>query len=457
MRAMRACGALLACAVFWGGVPARAAPTDPAAPAVLRLSEAGAAAAAASSSPRVSAARAALSSAEAEHDIAARARLPDVLLSGRYTRLSSMPGRYRTISFPTPDGGSEAVVLPQLLDGYAVRAALTVPLSDAWLGLAAASRAAGDAELARVLELDATRARVAYEARAAFLELRRAWAARKIARTSLDVANQLADGQAERVRAGTAPPSSQLTFDAARSDAAARGRSADVAVSAAEAALKVFLPRDASTLALEPDDVPDVPHDAGGRPPSHPELRALAAEVHGAEERRSAETLSMLPKLSFTAGADVTAPSPRAFALSRLVGVPAWDVSVQLEWSMSSLTTGVARRARASAERDALSARLDETRRQIGALGARAEAARQGALGRIALYEAAVRTAERLRDARRAELEAGVATPLEVVFAEGERVKAELEKVNAELDLRFANAELDFVAGWFPGSAAEGR
>jgi outer membrane protein TolC len=304
----RGLGALLACALLSGSAALRAAPTELGAPAVLRVSEAGVAAAALSS-PRLAAARAALSSAEAEHGIAVHARLPDVLLSARVARLSSMPARYRTISIPTPDGGAEEVVLPQLLDGYAVRAALTVPLSDAWLGLAAAARAAGDAELA----------------------LRRAWAARQIARTSLDVANHLAEGQSERVLAGTAAPSSQLTFDAARSDAAARVRSADVAVSAAEAALKVFLPRDAASLALEPDDAPPhARHGARGSSLSHPEERALAADVHAAEERTAAETLAMLPKLSLVAGADVTAPSPRAFALSRLVGVPAWDVAVQL-------------------------------------------------------------------------------------------------------------------------------
>ncbi|MCU0618417.1 MAG: TolC family protein [Gemmatimonadaceae bacterium] len=419
-------------------------------PAPVRLTEAAVAEAAANASPGVIAARRDADAAEAERVAAERARLPDVTLSARYTRLSPLPARYRTLSLPAPDGAGASFVLPQLLDGYAARAALSIPLSDAWLGLAAAAAAAGEVATARRIEVEATRARAAFEGRAAFLQFRRAWVARRAAATALDSADSQARDQRERVRAGTAAPSSALTFEAAHHVALARLHAAEAEVAATEAAIRPFLAPPAATAALEPvdDDAPPVANGAPGL--AAPALRAARATATAAEARERAETYALLPRLSLVAGIDVTAPSPRAFAVSRLVGVPAWDVTVQLEWSLSALTAGVARRERAAAERDAWWARAEEVRRQLTAQRAAAEAARRSATARLANAAAGLVTAAQLAEARRAELAAGLATPLDATLAESERVRAELERADAELDLRLAQARLDFASGLAP-------
>ncbi|MBS2020153.1 MAG: TolC family protein [Deltaproteobacteria bacterium] len=431
---------------------AQDAPSPAAArPSARRISEADAAEIAVRTHPSVTAARHAAVAAEAEHDAATFARLPDLTLSGRYTRLSSIPTRFRTLSLPGPDGADSSFVLPQVLDGWAARAAVAIPLSDAWLSLAAAARAAGEGARAQRLELEATRARIAFEARAAYLGFRRAFGALRIASTALEVATAQLREQQQRVDAGVAPPTSVLGLETARYAAVARLATAEAELGASEARLRTLLGDVAQGEVLTPaDDGALDARRAGVGIDENPSVRASLASARAAGARSDAEDLALIPRLSVVFGAEVVAPSPRAFAVSKLVGVPAWDVTVQLEWSLSSLTVGTARRARANAEREVLAARAAEVRRQVDAQRAVAASVEAGARSRVAAAEASARAASKLAETRRAELAAGAATPLDVTTAEAERVQADLEKNDAELAWRLARAELDFVAGWAP-------
>jgi outer membrane protein TolC len=342
-------------------------------------------------------------------------------------------------------------VIPDVLDSYGVRAALVFPLSDAWLTLAANAQALGHVAMAKRLEVEATRARIAYEARAAFLLYRRASGSRRIAEAALDVANAQASDQRERVRAGTAPASSVLTFEAASNAAGARLLIAEAEVVAAEANVRVFLPPSLATAPFALDDGAGLPLVQGSVEGSAVS-RAAEEAVLAAEARVNAENLSMLPRLSFVAGAEVSAPNPRAFAANDLAGIPAWDVTVQLDWSLSALTTGSARRGRAAAEQEALRSRADELRRELKALRASAAAARTSAEARVAASRAGVVTATKLAAARRDEFAAGLATPLDVINAEAERVRAEVEQADADLELRLADTRLAYAVGYVPSS-----
>jgi outer membrane protein TolC len=399
--------------------------------------------------PSVMASRYEANAAEAERTAAERARLPDVVLSARYTRLSSIPARLRTLSLPAPDPSHARIVLPELLDAYAARAVVVVPVTDAWLGLAAHARALGHIAVAKRLEYEATRARAAYEARAAVLSWRRVQGWRRIAASALEVASAQVEDQKGRVHAGTAPPSSTLTFEAARNAAAARLRVVEADLVAAEAAVRTFLPPSLSgaPLALD-DDRAVLP--SRGVVDSSPLLRGAEAMVRAGDASADAQTLAMLPRLAIVAGAELTAPSPRAFAADDLEGVAGWDITVQLEWSLSSLTTGAPRRERALLERAELHARADELRRQLEFERVSASAARLSAEARVAAARVSVDTATRLAQTRRNELAAGVATPLDATTAESERVRAELEQADAELDQRLAEARLAFVSGYAP-------
>ena len=121
---------------------------------------------------------------------------------------------------------------------------------------------------------------------------------------------------------------------------------------------------------------------------------------------------------------------------------------MQLEWNLSSLTVGAAKKDRAIADREALRFRAEEARRRLEAQRIGALAAKSGAQSRVAAAEAGVATARKLSAARRAELASGFATPLDLTAAESEHVRAELEQEDAVLELRVAEARLAFVGGY---------
>ena len=412
-----------------------------------RLTARAVAAIAAREAPAVMAARHEVEGAEADREAVNRARYPDVALTARYSRLSSIPERLRTLSLPFPDGSSASLVLPEFLNVYSARAALVVPLTDAWLSLAANVKALGHVTEAKRLELAATQAQASFEARSAFLVYRRAAGARRIAQSALDIASaQLAD-QEKRVQAGTVAASTTLTFEAAVNAATARLRICESEMTAAEAAVRFFLPRSLASapLLLEEEPFPGLP---SSDIQESPLLRAALTAVSAADARVSAETLSMLPHLALVAGASVDAPSQRAFAASKLEAVPGWDLTLQLEWNLSALTIGAAKKQRAIADREALRARAEEARRQLEAQQKSALAAKASAQARVAAAASGVTTAHKLSDARRTELASGFATPLDLTAAESERLRAELEQEDAELELRVAEARLAFVGGY---------
>jgi outer membrane protein TolC len=300
---------------------------------------------------------------------------------------------------------------------------------------------------AKRLALAATQAQISFEARAAFLVYRRAVGAHRIAISALEIASaQLAD-QKRRVDAGAAAASSTLIFEAACNAATARLRICESEVSAAEAAVRVFLPKSLESVPLALDDEPSLPVLVGDIQNS-PVLRAALVAVSAADSRVSAETLSMLPRLALVAGASLDAPSQRAMLASKLEAVPSWDITLQLEWSLSALTVGSAKKDRAIADREALRARAEEARRQLEAQQKSAVAARASAQARVSAAEAGVATARKLTAARRVELASGFSTPLDLTTAESERVRAELEQEDATLELKVAEARLAFIDGY---------
>jgi outer membrane protein TolC len=154
-----------------------------------------------------------IEAAEADRDAAAEARragrralIPDVQLSGRYTRLSSIPTQYRSLN---------GFTFPQLLDSFGARAQLVVPLSELFLNLAASARALGHLAEAAELELVSARAPIAYEARAAFLNYWRSKLALATAVETTRAASSQVRDQRARQEAGTVARNDVLTFEVA--------------------------------------------------------------------------------------------------------------------------------------------------------------------------------------------------------------------------------------------------
>ncbi|MBX3200479.1 MAG: TolC family protein [Labilithrix sp.] len=390
--------------------------------------------------PAVQAAVEAKRAADAAYDAAQGARIPDVNVAARYARLSSIPARYRSF---------DGFTFPQLLDQLGVRAQLSVPLTDAFLGLAAAARAAGKESEARELEVVNARAQVAYEARVAFLQYWSMTLALENAEELVRAAESNAVDQRNREAAGTVAHNDVLEFEVALDAAVMTRHAAEADLVAAEAALRAFLPSLAGQrlkVAAELDQGERAP-----RPPapvaSPPRLASIEAQGRAAEARSDAASLARLPTLAAYAAGDVSAPSPRVFVMNRLVAIPTWEAGVRLEWSLSQLMVGNARATQARSEQAILAARLADAKRRL-------DAERAGAVGTLNLTHARVQRARErverataLAKARRGELDAGTVLPLNVVVAETDLARAKNEHVVAAVAQALSMAKVDFVDG----------
>lgn len=391
--------------------------------------------------PSLRAANATRDAAEASERAASRARIPELTVSGRYSRLSSIPERYRTF------GGS---VFQQLLDSVGAHANVEIPLTDMFLTLAAAARAAGRTADAAAIEIVSTRARIVYEARSAFyIYWSRVLAVRNASELAR-AAEQNAVDQRNRESAGTASHNDVLSFESALDAAVVSLETVRADLAVAEANLRALLPE----VREKELSVPDLPLGSETSSPSvpartgtPPRIESLVLEVESAKESAASASLDRLPKVRLYGAVDVAAPNPRVFATTRLVAIPSWEVGVRLEWSLSQLTVGGARTEQARAQHAALVARLDEARRKL-------EAEREGTRGELVAAQARIERARSrvdhataLAKARRGELEAGTALPLNVVIAETDLARAKNEYVEAFVERALAYAKLDFIEG----------
>lgn len=416
-----------------------------AAPAVaqtLQLDEAKVVELALSEHPIVQAAESSRDAASAGRDAAQLARVPDLRLSGRYSRLSSVPERFRSF---------DGFVFPQLLDNFGARAQLSIPLSDAFLGLAAAARAAGREAEAAQLEVVTARAQIAYEARVAFLDYWRQSLAVVNAAELVHAAESNAVDQRARETAGTVAHNDVLAFETQLDAAVMDQNAAEGELAAAEATLRTFFPQLARTKllvpALPPAETEAREPSAPERPAAAPRIASLEARVRAADAREQSASWSRLPRLGLVAAGDLSAPSPRVFVMTKLVAVPTWELGVQLEWSLSQATEGSARAAQARHEHAAMAARLVDAKRRLDGERDGARGLLRAAHERLQRARERVTHAETLAKARRGELEAGTALPLNVVLAEADVVRAKNEHVEAFVARAAARAKLDFVDG----------
>lgn len=421
--------------------------------APLTLDESLVIATASASAPALRAARHDAASAAEDAVRAQRARLPGLTLSARYTRLSSIAERYRSVSLD-PTGASPPIVFSQLLDNYNVRAALEINLTDPFLRLAAAAEAAGDVAAARRLEAEATHARVIFDARSAYFLLARAHLGARIAEDGLDAAQEQERLENDRVKAGTSPATRALGFSVAAAAARTRRAIANAEVGAAEAAMRQYLrveDRERPLLLAPPSDAGDSDRDIPPQRPAPPgepaAIRALERGREAADAKLREETWALLPRLSVIATGDVSAPSARVIGASTLQTVSTWELGAVLEIPLTQLFGQLSGRASAREGLGAAAARLEEARRALEAQRGGARALREGARSRLAAGRQTLVVARTLAETRRAELAAGLVIPLDVTSAESELLRARGEVADAELDLRLADARLDLLEG----------
>jgi outer membrane protein TolC len=404
--------------VILGAAPALAEP----------LAEAEAARRAAACSPSRAAAAASVRAAEAERDSARWGLVPDLALVGRYTRLSSVPARFRSFTFELPGLPPEPLEFPQLLDQYVARASLTVPVTDLLLRATRALDAAGARVEARNLDAQAARDAVEVETRAAWHAWRRAEVAVALTDDSLAVLDAQRRDARARVDAGTLPPTQLRVLDAelaaVQRERVALRQQRDLAV----ARLQRLLCDDGAWR-----HSPGAP-DAHPPPIARAELRALDAEARALDSATAAQRAAAVPSLAVVAGVDLAAPNPRAFGQSTLEALATWDVSVQVSWSLPGAMSSLAQSQSLAAQRDVIRARRREVTLALAEERRAARAATQAAEEGEGVATRSLEAATALATARRAEFAAGVASALELTAAEAQRRRAALALEDARIE-----------------------
>lgn len=440
--ALRACALALAMAASPALAEGAPKASEAGSPGALLIDEAKVVSLALADHPHITAVESERDAADAAKQGARRALIPDVQLTGRYTRLSSIPKRYRSF---------DGIEFPQWLNNFGARAQVVVPLSEVFLNLAASARALGHSADARELDVVNARAQIAYEARVAFLRYWRSTLALDTAIELTRAAEEQVRDQRTREAAGTVARNDVLTFEVALDAAVMSEQAARADLATAEAMLRSFFPQ----LGRRELRVPELPVTQGDEPAPRaptaatepPQIASLKAEAEAARERAKSASLDRLPKLSLYGAGEIAAPSPRVFVLQRLQFIPTWEAGARVEWSLSQLTSGSSIAQREKALYRSYAARVEDAKRKL-------DAERQASLSSLSLaHDRVQRAGQRvehaaaLATARRGELEAGTALPLNVVLSESDLARAKNDHVDAIVERALALAKLDFIDG----------
>jgi outer membrane protein TolC len=401
-----------------------------------RITEGEAIARAVSHSAELRIAEAGQRGAEAEARGAAYAFIPEVAVSGRYTRLSELDPRARTL-----DVGGAEFVLPQLLDAHAARVeaslSLTTLLTTAPLGFEAQeaqSQAAG-------ARLHAARWTAAAEASRRWIALAHAEATEALL-TEVEQGHRLwLETLTARVEAGLTSEAERLEVRAQLvSVEAEHVRAAATRASAARAlASMLALDGAVATTGLSSGVLAQ---DATTHPATHPQIEALTGTEHAARTSALRERLSALPQVSAHFGVDVATPHPRAFAQDTLQVFTTWDAGVTVSFSLEGALMASARADRLDADADALLAQRTELERVLRLEEDDAEASLAAAQAGHRSALSSVSVAEELALIRRAQHQQGTLGAAELRVVELSLLRARLSALSSLAEVHLARGRL---------------
>lgn len=357
---------------------------------------------------------------------------------------------------PAPTDESESDSgnpFPQILNRYTFRASLTYPVSDAWLRIRPAYKAARQLQSVEALRARAEENQVALNAREAFYQALGAQSGLDVARSQLaNVEAQLKQVEAF-VEAGTLPRVDAMRLSAQRDSARVTVAQAEGGLLIAHSALRTLL-HIPGAGPLQLDGSAGHPAAPQGNAEQlvqlaisrRPELKVLRASIKATGLLLDSAKAGQLPSLSIAANGDLSNPNARIIPQEEKFK-PSADVSVVLSWSPNNFASAryqmretQAQIAQAEADVVALqdAVRVEVTQRLIELQS------NQAALGAA---ESAAGAAEESYRVRLERFKAGAAVISDVIDAEQELATAKIQQVRAQVDLRLAEARLSYAVG----------
>lgn len=350
------------------------------------------------------------------------------------------------------------------LNSYSLTAQLSVPISDYILSLTPARKgpiaARESAELAR----DAERIKVQTDARLAYYNWLRSFAALLVLEDALTRTEARLGDVQNLFDAGAATRSDVLRVDALLSAQQSAINDARALRTVLERSLAVMMKQPPRTYEVG-EDLLAPPRDIGRLPQldemidealqSRLELRSLQRAIDGVEQGIKATRAGYYPRLDAVADATYANPNQRFFPLSP-VWRGSWSAGVQLSYSINSTLRTKATVRQYKADKRELIIQAEQMRRGIALEVTQAYADRIRAIQAIELNTRGLASAAEAYRVASENFKAGAATTNEIIDAEGDQIQAGLRAINAHIDLRVANARLLYSTGRLnPGSKAQ--
>lgn len=397
--------------------------------------------------PAVAGAEAQARSAREDASEASSHWVPRLDLTARYTRLSD-------VTIPDVAGfppGSFDAFAP-ILNNYSFKASLAVPVTDYFLRVMPAVDATRAGVRSAEARVEAQQAAAALQARTTYWGLVRARAAVLITQ---DAVRQLEAhiAQLEALfQAGEVTRADVLGAQAQLAGARAQVSAAQGAVRVAEAALRqqLDLPADQPiTLGEDANSpVPDTPAVAEltrAALAARPELESIRAAIEATDAGARAAGAGRYPSLAVVGNLEYANPAPRVVPQDESFD-SAWDISVVLSWSPNDYLSSRAQHHGAQANVEELRTQLALLEQGISIEAAQAASDIEVARANLESTVDGRAAAEETFRVRSAMLEAGAATPTEVLDAEIARRRAELAALDALIATHVAEAKVRFVA-----------
>lgn len=373
---------------------------------------------------------------------------PRLDLRASYTRLSEID--QPTVNF----GGMEIALFPQILDQYALRAGVTVPISDYLLRTRHSFDAAKSTAQAADWQATAEREATAIRAFEAYVNYARVQAALTVSRTAITTLERHIGDLEALETAGQVTPADVLQAKAQLADAQLQTRRLEGSLRVTATHLRQQLHLDpAAPLVLGPAiQAPPAPVAVSRAErvrialEERPELRALGALLESNRRTAKAAGAGMWPRLSLIGNIDYTNPNQRIVPPEDTF-TATWDATLALSWSPNDAVISKVSRESAELEISRIQADLAQVEEQVRVQ--LSQASSDADLARAAL-EAASRGVEAATAALKTNadlLTAGEARPSDVLTAETALRRAQLAAVDARIDAHLATARVHYAMG----------
>ncbi|GAB5548010.1 MAG: TolC family protein [Sandaracinaceae bacterium] len=410
--------------------------------------------------PSVRRSRWAHRAARAQVDQAVSRFVPRFDFSASYTRINEVDlPPFEIPGLPPSDNP-----FPQILDMYAVRGSVQIPVTDYFFIVWPSYEGALGFVDATEHQVEAERQSVAFRAREAFYNHVRAQAGLWIAGQSV-TSLEATLGDVESLQAaGVAARADAAQVRARLASARAMTVQARGQVRVTERVLRrlLHLPADVpirigeDLFSAEVDGSPSERTLVDRALEQRAEVAALRTLVDARQSVVQARTGTMLPRVSLVGNIETSSPNQRVIPQTTDF-YTTWALGASVAWSPNDAAIGYHQVAEAEAELGQVREDLEQLHDGIAIEAAQAVAAHEAAREQINASREAVAAAQLSLDDRREMLRAGVATTTEVTTAQLDLTRAQLELVNAYVDLHVAGAQVARVVGEAAPRAAEGE